>query len=1132
MNTLLNKAKWIAFGAAASLYTGAPAVLADDTDLFLLRPDGPTPKSNVLFIIDSSGSMKTEQSTRAIYDSSRQYDAGSGKEKCDRNMLYWTSVAVPPSCASSNVHKFKKGAFLCAASRKQLAALGRYTNVMAQFRKGGSSAFGLDKARWQTIEPGNEDDSVECAKDNGVHGDGSDSKYFAQKGGDVAPFTSIEKDAVAWGSGSTSQTITVWDGNYLNYLQNPTFTDMKRIDIVKNVAKVVLNAIENVNVGIMRFNDREGGAVIGAMTNLDSNRDDILATINAITVVNGATPLSETLFEAALYWRGLPAYYGERVNEHETDPNALRQSEPEIYRQPNFDVCAKNFNVILTDGEPNFDEDPPELVSTLPSWFDTLGYAGCTPKREDGNAGACLDDIAEYLYKTDLSNADGQQQVITHTIGFTTNLDILKETAERGRGSYFQANDIESLTLALLEIVDNVTDRSLAFAAPTIAVNAFNRTQNLNDLYLTTFTAQNRVRWPGNLKKYRIQNGVIVDKNGQAAVNTATGFFFDTAQSFWSSDIDGTSVLKGGAVESMPDPGARRLFTNNVSNVLNAPSNALKPDNDRAFTQADFGLTGSAEEPSIEALIRWARGEDVLNEDADPATTTRKFMGDSLHSQPAAVAYGHDVVVYSATNDGYVHAIDAATGEELWAFIPKELLPKLVKLYLNEESKSKNYGVDGDIVPVVMDRDSDGIIEPSDGDFVHILFGLRRGGSAYYSLDVSDRNNPKVNWRASTPESGQSWSRATVTRINMPPAFLSIPNQTDKTVLVIGGGYDPVHDTLAHPTSPDTQGAGLYMLDLYTGNVIWRAGADGGAQLTLDPKIRPGLSRAIPNPIRVIDLNGDGFADRMYASDLGGQILRFDIFNGKAPTGFGDQAMVTGGVIAQLGAEGMHSPSDFDTRRFYNAPDISMFNDNSQNRRFIAISVGSGQRARPLDNTVNDRFFSIRDRDVFNPLSQNDYNSYAIVTVEDLIEVAGTVGTAIDKSKRGWQFTLPANQKVLANSTTFNNEIFFVAFSPDNAAATSCSAGLGRNFLYRVSVINGDPIVNNRDNVVPGTEHRLRVRELAQGGIAPSPRFLFPSPDPGCTGDECTPPPLGCIGVQCFDPGFANNPVRTLWTQK
>ncbi len=59
-----------------------------------------------------------------------------------------------------------------------------------------------------------------------------------------------------------------------------------------------------------------------------------------------------------------------------------------------------------------------------------------------------------------------------------------------------------------------------------------------------------------------------------------------------------------------------------------------------------------------------------------------------------------------------------------------------------------------------------------------------------------------------------------------------------------------------------------------------------------------------------------------------------------------------------------------------------------------------------------------------------------------------------------------------------------------------------------------------------------RVTELAQGGIAPSPVFLFPSStDPDCTGADCAPPPIACIGVECFDPGFANNPVRTLWTQ-
>ena len=58
-----------------------------------------------------------------------------------------------------------------------------------------------------------------------------------------------------------------------------------------------------------------------------------------------------------------------------------------------------------------------------------------------------------------------------------------------------------------------------------------------------------------------------------------------------------------------------------------------------------------------------------------------------------------------------------------------------------------------------------------------------------------------------------------------------------------------------------------------------------------------------------------------------------------------------------------------------------------------------------------------------------------------------------------------------------------------------------------------------------------RVDILKQGGIAPSPTILFPSPDPDCEGDECKEPELLCVGVECFDPGFENNPVRTLWTQ-
>ena len=501
-------------------------------------------------------------------------------------------------------------------------------------------------------------------------------------------------------------------------------------------------------------------------------------------------------------------------------------------------------------------------------------------------------------------------------------------------------------------------------------------------------------------------------------------------------------------------------------------------------------------------------------------------MGDPLHSQPAAVVYGGsptnpDIVVYAATNDGYLHAVDASTGQELWSFVPKEFLPKIPNLFFDPDSAFKQYGIDGDIVAVTADRDNDGVVEPGDGDFVYIIFGMRRGGNGYYALNVTDKYNPKVLWRAADVNFGQSWSRPTITRVNMDESGLN----ADKAVVIVGGGYDTVHDTMTHPTTADAQGAGIYMLDLQSGDVLWRAGADAGADLQLSS-----MTRSIPSQVQAIDLDGDSYADRMYASDMGGQILRFDIFDGNPPDGIGSSALVTGGVIAQLGAEGLASPTDAETRRFYTSPDVSMFNDPIQNRRFMSISIGSGYRSHPLDNTNTDRFYSIRDRNVFGQMTQAEYDSFTPIKDADLVEISGSVGTTIGQNQPGWKFTLPADQKILSTSVTFNNEIFFVAFSPDTSSAAACAASNGRNFLYRVSVVNGDPITD-LSQVVPGEEDNERVQDLAQGGIAPTPRFLFPSPESNCTGDECSPPPIGCIGVECFDPGFVNNPVRTLWTQ-
>ncbi len=1140
MKIFTRKISWMSAGFAYVTLAAAPA-FADDTELLLLNPDPSTqPKPNVMFILDTSGSMNTTQTTNTPYDPNIVY-AGT----CQTDALYWTDVGITPECVATNTRWIYKTAYHCEFSQKQLAGIGSYTDTMIQFTPTGDDG----DFWWYKLVPGDPNSFVECRADSGTHGDGTSGQVYASAGSGIASvsgaYTSDAKSEVAWGSSGRNVSYSVFDGNYLNWKASPTSTTMSRSNIMKEVTKKVLSSVNQLNVGLMRFNPTNrynvtnctdpndsstctttaveergvGGAVILPLTDLDTNRQAVLDAVTSLPA-DGWTPLSETLYENALYWQGLAADYG-ALDFAPTSPSALASTSPDIYQQPGWDVCAKNYNVLLTDGEPTQDTDTPGRIGNLPGVTGALGYTGCDGAAGDGQ---CLDDVAQYLSVYDVDpNTDGDQLVTTHTIGFTIDLPILQETADDSGGEYFLADDVESLTRTLLSIIANINDLSLSFSAPAVSVNTFNRTQNINDVYITTFGAKANVHWPGNLKKYRIDDRRIVDVNGVDAVDPATGFFSDTAMSFWTmGPADGNDVRRGGAAQQLPDPLVRNLYTNKFGGDLAAGANALTPSNVASFTPAEFGLTGSSTEPTLDELIRWARGEDLLDEDGNIATTVRRVMGDPLHAQPAAVVYGGtaqnpDVTVFTATNDGYLHAIDGATGQELWSFVPYELLDNLTRLYFNPKSKFKQYGLDGNVVPVVKDVDLDGVIESADGDFVQLIFGMRRGGTTYYSLDVTNRNSPQVLWNFRVTNGGESWSTPVVAKVDV----AGVTQNVDKAVVVVGGGYNTVHDTSTHPATPDGAGAGVHMLDLRSGAELWRAGADINADLQLAT-----MTRAMPNETRVVDLTGDGLADRMYASDLGGQVWRFDIMNGQSQAN-----LVAGGVIARLGGEGIATPTAGETRRFYNAPDIALITDEYQQRRFISVSIGSGYRAHPFDLTAADKFFSIRDGDVFAQLTQAAYDSYPIATEADLVEVSGTTQAVVTANDRGWKFTLPANEKVLADSVTFNDEIFFVSFTPDSNAAATCSAGKGTNFLYRMSAVNGDPIVPNIETVADVAADDARRTTLQQGGIAPSPTILFPSPDPNCQGDQCKQPPLGCVGVECFDPGFENNPVRTLWTQ-
>lgn len=1112
---------------ALTLLVASPAI-ADDTEL-LLKTAQSNDKPNVLFILDSSGSMNTLEHTIAFYDSTKSYAGG-----CDLNSFYWNDTGTPPACDNSRA--ILKTNFVCAAAATQVAGVGSYTGIVAQYRTGSGSG-----SKWQTISTAASAAIVECAADSGLHGDGTGGGVYARAGTGGTEFTDNPDEEVNWESYPTNLTYNLYDGNYLNWRASPADDNITRIDIVKTVLKKVLSAYDEVNLGLMRFNRVDGGPVIHAMQDLKASRAVLNAKLDTITGV-GNTPLSETFYEAALYWQGLEAHYGQtlvgdKIDVWSTDPAAVATSPPTVYRAPPSLVgsCPRNFNILLTDGLPKNDADTLALAPTLPGWEAALGAGRtCDDYTDEGD---CLDDLSEYLFKHDISTTfPGTQNVKTYGVGFLApqdTMDLMRETTEISEGKFFLATDPESLATSLLSIFDEITEQSLTFTSPAVAVNAFNRTQNLNDLYMTVFQSTNKAHWPGNLKKYRIVDATITDINGNLAVDPLTGFFDKNAKSFWTiGAADGDEVVLGGAANMLPDPSTRSVYTNNQAGLnidLKAGVNVLT-DSNTALVQADFGLTGAAGEPTVADIINWARGADIADEDNNPLTTVRNVMGDPLHSQPAAVDYGTsgstDVVVFGATNDGYLHAINGDTGVELWSFVPKELLSNFAKLYNNPTEQFKQYGIDGDITPVISDFNGNGEIDGS--DFVYIVFGLRRGGNSYYALDVTNKNSPRLLWNTTRPGLGQSWSAPVVARVDTTEAGIN----TEQAVVIIGGGYDTVHDSPPEPSINDGEGAGVFMLDLKTGAEIWRAGIDGAADLTLNLAGRA-MNRSIPSRITVIDINGDGFSDRMYAADVGGQIWRFDISSGQPAA-----TLVTGGIIARFGFEGgggsVLTPAGEGPRRIYNSPDVSIFTDLQQSRRYIAVSVGTGYRSHPLNSDAGDTFYSLRDPDVFNRLSQSDYNSYDIALDADMITVNGQTKTVIAAGDRGWKFQMPATQMVLSNSTTFNDSVFFVGFSPEATFVdlAKCDPTFGKNFLYEVSIANGDPIVDKIDDLLPADSDAARTTVLQQGGIAPSPTILFPSPDnANCQGAACAPPPLGCVGVECFDPGFRNFPVRTLWTQ-
>ncbi|HED34770.1 MAG TPA: hypothetical protein ENJ08_11280, partial [Gammaproteobacteria bacterium] len=653
----------IIFIVSLCIFLSAPPLYADDTEVFF--NDGATTgiNPNVLFVVDTSGSMGSTLSITPDYDPATIYPG-----TCSSTRLYWNPNGGVPACTTR--YYIEKSAFKCISGLNTstnpntgpLYEVGFYSDIFSRYNDGN-----IATAYWTTLTRNKSTQYVECKEDDGVHGDYSGGTYAADKinGG---PWKATSTNSINWNDSGTAQAYRIYSGNYLNYLDSGTATVTKtRLNVVHGVITNLINSTRGINAGLMRFDDKSrslnrGGYVALPMQEVLASSHKTFNTELSSWDAAGWTPLAETMYEAMLFFKGDPLFFGDETTPEVSIASSRDPSDPTRYQSPIEFQCQKNFVIYLTDGEPTYDDSADTEINALAGFKSLTG--GCGYSAND-----CLDEMAQYMYEKDLrSDLNDKQNVITYTIGFGTTSAadaLLEDTARKGGSTggqngvgFFKVNNRNEMSSTFAKIITQILELNTTFTAPAVSVNAFNRLTHRGELYFALFRPDDQPRWHGNLKRYQLVRSdpdditsptVIVDYYGKSAVDQNTGFFVDTAQSWWldgNGQADGKEVDKGGAAHQLQLD--RTIYTyTGVSEPVNIALNTadkkhrLHEDNDSSvngqLNNTLLGLNASTTDSERIALIQWARGLDIDDEDSDNITTTeaRHYIGDPLHSKPA-----------------------------------------------------------------------------------------------------------------------------------------------------------------------------------------------------------------------------------------------------------------------------------------------------------------------------------------------------------------------------------------------------------------------------------------------------------------------------------------------------------------
>ncbi|MDO9405649.1 MAG: PilC/PilY family type IV pilus protein [Polaromonas sp.] len=608
-----------------------------------------------------------------------------------------------------------------------------------------------------------------------------------------------------------------------------------------------------------------------------------------------------------------------------------------------------------------------------------------------------------------------------------TAVDDLWHAAVNGRGKYFSAKNPDSLTAGLNGALAEVSSQGGSGAAA--ATSNLTPVSGDNFAYVGSYTT---LKWTGNIEARRID---LLSGEVSAAATWCAEDVIDPV----TSNISCSGTLKT-QVQSGTD--TRAIFT-----FDSAASNKLKPflyDSLTAAQKAFFVTTGLSQYSSLDTasqaiatptnLVKYLRGQ--FEYENRPANAVRAFrerertLADIIGSQPAFVrkpvfqyndtGYSAFVTsnttrtgtVYVGANDGMLHAFDAETGLERWAYVPTAMLPKMRQLADYSYPTNHRFYLDGS--PKAGD-----VYNTATSEWRTVLVGgFAAGGTGYYALDVTDPSAPKALWEfppTSELDAGTSHSA---------PIFAKLNDGTWS--VIVSSGYN------------NTGPGYVYVLNALTGAIIKKISTGTGT--AADPSGLGRLTAYMPG------LPFSAAITYIYGGDLKGNLWRFDP-NGSATTAT---------KIAVL------TDSTGTAQPITTKPEVVKV-DNQ-----ILLYVGTGKYLETSDMTssAQQSFYGIRDTFESTGTLTNPQGVLSPVTMVDTTEADGTIsrsGTAGAGTNiltgRGWfvNFT-GVNERVNVDIEFINGTLQVLTNLPSNTACTAGGSSFKNYFNYR----NGSVLVGSQ----------------------------------------------------------------------